>query len=103
MEAVAKELDAISAVSGASTAPFALEYVTLTKLEHIQLVMEARSWKSLHQRAVSRLQQLQDSTKRFVAQLREHAERREAAFNAALALAQEAATQREAARRAELS
>jgi len=102
MEAVAKELDAISAVSGASTAPFALEYVTLTKLEHIQLVMEARSWKSLHQRAVSRLQQLQDSTKRFVAQLREHAERREAAFNAALALVQEAATQREAALRAEL-
>lgn len=102
MEAVAIELDAISAVSGASPAPFALEYVTLTKLEYIQLVMEAKSWKSLHQRAVSRLQQLQDSTKRFVAQLREHAEQRDATFNAALALVQEAATQREAALRAEL-
>jgi len=102
MEAVAIELDTISATSGASMAPFALEYVTLTKLEHIQLVMEARCWKSLHQRAVSRLQQLQDSTERFVAQLREHAERREATLHAALALAQEAATQREAALRAEL-
>ena len=29
----------------------------LTKLEHIQLVMEARCWKSLHRRTVSRLQQ----------------------------------------------
>jgi len=102
MRAVAIGLDAMSAIGGASTAPFALEYVTLTKLEYIQLVMEAKSWKSLHQRAVSRLQQLQDSTKRFVAQLREHAEQRDATFNAALALVQEAATQREAALRAEL-
>ena len=102
MEMVATELNAISAISGTSTAPFAEAYVTLTKLEHIQLVMEARSWRSLHQRAVSRLQQLQDSTKRFVAQLREHAERREATWHAALALAQERATQREEALRAEL-
>ena len=102
MEAVAIELDAISAISAPSTAPFAQVVVTLTKLEHIQLVMEARSWKSLHQRAVSRLQQLQDSTKQFVAQLRGHAERREEALHAALALAQETATQREATLRAEL-
>ena len=102
MEAVAIELDAISAISGTSTAPFAEVYVTLTKLEHIRLVMEARSWKSLHQRAVGRLQQLQDSAKRSVVQLREHAEQREARWHAALALAQEAATQREAALRAEL-
>ena len=87
MELVATELNAISAISGTSTAPFAEAYVTLTKLEHIQLVMEARSWRSLHQRSVSRLQQLQDSTKRFVAQLRGHAERREATWHAALALA----------------
>ena len=45
---------------------------------------------------------LQDSTKRFVEQLREQAERREATLHAALALAQEAATQREAALRAAL-
>ncbi len=84
---MAIELDAISAISSTSTAPFAEAYVRLTNLEYIQLVMGARSWKSLHQRAVSRLQQLQDSTKRFVAQLREHAERREATLHAALALA----------------
>jgi len=57
MEAVAIELDAISAISGTSAAPFAQVVVTLTKLEHIQLVMEARCWKSLHRRTVSRLQQ----------------------------------------------
>ena len=52
MEAETIELDAISAISaisGTSTAPFAQVVVTLIKLEHIQLVMEARSWKSLHQ------------------------------------------------------
>ena len=96
MEAVAIDLDAISAIGGASTAPFAEVYVRLTKLEHIHLVMEARSWKSLHQRAVGRLQQLQDSTRRFVVQLGEHAEQREAVWHATLALAQEASKQREA-------
>ena len=102
MEAVAIELDAIAAIGGASTAPFAEAYVRLTKLEHIQLVMEARSWKSLHQRAVGRLQQLQDSTRRFVVELGERAEQREAAWHATLALAQEASRQREAALLAEL-
>ena len=48
MEAVAIELDAISAIGGASTAPFAEVYVTLTKLEHIQLVMDARYWRAQH-------------------------------------------------------
>ena len=96
MEAATIELDAISGISGTSAAAFAQVVVTLTKLEHIQLVMQARSWKSLHQRAVSRLQQLQGSTTRFVALLREHFERLEATLHAALALAHEAATQREA-------
>ena len=35
MDAVASELDAISAISGPSTAPFAEVVVTLIKLEHI--------------------------------------------------------------------
>ena len=81
--------------------PFALEYVTPTRLEHIQLVMEARCWKSLHQRAVSRLQQLQGSTKRFVAQLRGHAKHLEAALlaaHAALAPRPSAWTRRNARR-----
>ena len=51
MEAVAIELDAISAIGGMGTAPFAEVYVTLTKLEHIQLVMDARYWRVQHDRA----------------------------------------------------
>ena len=102
MDAAPLELDAISPMSAASTVPFATVYVTLSKLEHIQLVMDARTWKGRHERAVSRLQQLEDSYKRFVQQLREHAERREATLQAELGLAQEGATRREAALRAEL-
>ena len=102
MSAAPSVLDAISPTSAESTAPFASVYVTLTKLEHIQLVMEARSWKALHERAVSRLQQLEGSYRRFVQQLGEHAERREATLRAEQALAQEEAMRREAALRAEL-
>ena len=43
-------VNASGAVSHASV-PFAAVYVTLTKQEHIRLVMEANSWKSLHHRA----------------------------------------------------
>jgi len=39
MEAATIELDAISGISGTSAAAFAQVVVTLTKLEHIQLVM----------------------------------------------------------------
>jgi transposase len=39
-----------------SPKPFELELVTLTKREHIELVMQARQWKSLHERAVRRLE-----------------------------------------------
>ena len=34
--------------------PFAAVYVTLTKQEHIQLVMDANSWKGLHHKATQR-------------------------------------------------
>ena len=69
MEAVAIELDAISAISGPSTAPFAEVYVTLTKLEHIQLVMDARYWRAQHYRAASRQLQQEARYKRFVLEL----------------------------------
>ncbi len=39
MEAVAIEVDAISAIGGTSTVPFAEVVVTLTKLKHIRLVV----------------------------------------------------------------
>lgn len=39
-----------------SPKPFDLEWVTLTKREHIDLVMQAKQYKSLHGRAVKRLE-----------------------------------------------
>ena len=66
MEAVAIELDAISAISGTSTVPFAEVCVTLTKLEHIPLVMDARYWRAQHDRAASRQLQQEARYKRFV-------------------------------------
>ena len=50
MEAVAIELDPISAIIETSTAQFAEVYVKLTKLEHVQQEIEARNFKSPHQR-----------------------------------------------------
>ena len=49
-------------------APFATEFVTLSRLEHIELVMEAKRWKGLHERASERAlwqerQRLQDMRK----------------------------------------
>ncbi len=95
-------LDAISPAIAASTAPFASVYVTLTKREHIQLLMDARYWRSLHERAVSRQLQQEASDKRFVLELQEHAGLRELALRVELALAQVQAEQRETALRGEL-
>ena len=49
-------VDAIRAVGDKAPAPFATVYVTLTKQEHIQLVMDANTWKGLHRRAKERAQ-----------------------------------------------
>ena len=84
MDAAPAVLDAISPVIAASTAPLASVYVTLTKLEYFELVQAANSWKSLHARAVSRLQHVEDSYKRFVRQLQDHAKQREARLVAEL-------------------
>ena len=54
MDAVLCPIDAIPAVSDKPPMPFASVYVTLTKQEHIGLVMRANSWKSLHRRASER-------------------------------------------------
>jgi transposase len=54
MNAVLCPIDAIPAASDKPPVPFATVYVKLTKQEHIGLVMEARSWKSLHGRATER-------------------------------------------------
>lgn len=69
-----------SATSKGKLTPFAQVMVTLTKEEHIRLRWEANSWKSQHQQALGRMEQLK-------------AEHR---------LAMEQAAQREAALRSEL-
>ena len=54
MTAAPSLLEASPASRGdAQPVPFATAYVSLTKQEHIRLVMEANRWKSLHQRAVA--------------------------------------------------
>ena len=47
MDAVLCPVDATPAVSDKTPVPFASVYVTLTKQEHIRLVMDANSWKAL--------------------------------------------------------
>lgn len=74
--------------SDAQPVPFATAYVTVTKQEHIRLVMEARSWKSLHQRAVERAQWRDERYRRVLRQLKEQAAQREAALCTELRVAQ---------------
>src|SRR5260370_27046338 len=56
--------------------PFACEYVTLSRQEHIQLVWEARQWKRLHQGAVRRIEELQGEHRRQLQYQTERAEER---------------------------
>jgi len=88
MDAAPLVLDAVSPAVAAGTAPFASMYVTLIKQEHIELVLMANRWKSLHARAVSRPGQVEVSYKRLVLQLQEHAKQREAKYAAELEWAQ---------------
>ena len=56
MDAVLCPIDATPAVSDKPPVPFASVYVTLTKQEHIRLVMDANSWKGMHRKATERAQ-----------------------------------------------
>ena len=62
------------------------ELVIITKAQHIELVMQANYWKSLHARAVRREQWRHERFGRIVHQLREQAGKREADLLAELAL-----------------
>jgi len=56
MAAVACVLpDSISSASDARATPFAQAFVTLSKQEHIELVMQANYWRAEHRRALERL------------------------------------------------
>lgn len=55
-------------ISDAQLPPFAREWVTLTKQEHTRLVSEANYWKSAHQRANARLQEIEARHRLEIAQ-----------------------------------
>jgi transposase len=84
MSAAACEADASASVEDAKRTPFSQEWVTLSKQQHIELVMQARSWRSLHERAVQRNQWLRG----VLRCQHEQAQRREAALHARLELAE---------------
>jgi transposase len=73
-----------AARQGPTAKPFDLEFVSISRREHIELKLQARQYRSLHARAVERLTRLQQRHDREMAQLREQL----AAVHAELALAQ---------------
>ncbi|HEV2040491.1 MAG TPA: IS66 family transposase [Casimicrobiaceae bacterium] len=74
-------------MSDAKPVPFATVYVTLSKQEHIQLVMEANSWKTRHRHAVQRAQWREGRYQRVLRQVKEQGAQREAVLRAELELA----------------
>ena len=87
MSAVPCPMDAIFPVSGAPPVPFATVYVTLTKQEHIRLVMEANSWKGLHRKASERAEWNERRHQHELLKLKLQAAQRETALRAELELA----------------
>ena len=81
-------LDGAPAESCAQAVPFASELITLTKQEHIDLVMQAHYYKSMHQRARERAAWRQARLLRLLRQMKEQNAQREAALRAELEQAQ---------------
>ena len=77
-------MEAIAPASKTESAPFASEFVTLTKQEHIELVMQAHYFKSMHQRALERAAWREDRLLRLLRQMKEQGAQREAALRAEL-------------------
>ena len=86
MTAAPHSFDTSPAPIYAQAVPFATSHVTLTKQEHIQLVMQANGWKGLHQRAVERAQWRDQRYRRVLRQLKDQAAQREAKLCAELEL-----------------
>ena len=84
MSAATSESSASGSTDDAKRTPCSQQWVTLTKQEHIELLMQARNRKSLHERAVRRNQWLLTLLRRQHAQ----AEQRELALQGQLELAQ---------------
>lgn len=81
-------MEAIPPESDTGSAPFASVHVTLSKQEHIELVMQAHYFKSLHERAVTRAAWREDRFRRVLRQLKANSAQREAALQAQLKSAQ---------------
>ena len=77
-------LESSRPVSGSDTVPFASEFVTLTRQEHIELVMQAHYFRSLHERAVARAAWREDRYQRVLHQMKAQGAQREAALRAEL-------------------
>ena len=71
-------------------APFSLEFITITKQEHIELKMAAQKWQTLHRKAVSRCDQQEVRHDRLMRELKAQSLKSNAALQAELdsALAQ---------------
>jgi transposase len=87
MSVVPCPMDAISPVSDTPPVPFAAVYVTLTKQEHIGLVMEANSWKGLHRKATERAEWNERRHQHELLKLKLRAAQCETALRAELELA----------------
>jgi transposase len=87
MSAVPLPMESISLVSDKPPVPFATVYVTLTKQEHIRLVMEANSWKSLHRKATERAEWNERRHQHELLKLKLQAAQCETALRAELELA----------------
>ena len=76
--------DGTRAESGTQAVPFANEFITLTKQEHIELVMQAHYFKSMHQRALQRSRWRENRLLRLLRQMKEQSAQREAALRSEL-------------------
>lgn len=84
MQAESFSLESSSPAREADAVPFASEYVTLTRQAHIELVMQAHFYKSLHERAVTRAAWREGRYKRVLRQMKAQGAQREAALQAEL-------------------
>ena len=88
MHADAVPPESASPASDAHSAPFASEWVTLSRLEHIELVSRAHRYRSLHERAVIRAAWREERYQKVLRQLKAQGAQREAALQAQLEHAQ---------------
>ena len=88
MDAAASVMEVDAPRNAVRPVPFATQYVTLTKQEHIRLKSAAKYWQSQHSRAVERMQWQAEHDRRELLRHKAQAAQCEAALRAELELAQ---------------